>query len=357
MASAFYNDFLHTHSAARIAKMRPSAQLAVFGKHPAWNDHMEDIGLETQTLLETKRLLYIQGIGFQLDKNAWASLPAASALESYNHWFLWHRLGECLIGRFLPTRDGKGRDKYPLILAAHILGTPLAPAINAAIAPLKHLEKEIQAATTRTAVGDAVRDAHRALAVQIENAVDVPHLLPDDATPATDATGWARILHSATTELAAFAPGRSTTPNPPGRHLRLPMFPATAHPKDALLYWAAFWFAQLNRNIPVLLVHAVGTDFVDLLVGEPASPLFYCVRANREVLPVHSDIPYKTTAAANAYAASLAALPYHLPVESFFPPHPPVGDLHAILGTRDGLHQALINRGFFGGLKKIFGMK
>ena len=37
--------------------------LAAFGKHPGWDDHVEDLGLETQSLNLAKTVLYVDGIG------------------------------------------------------------------------------------------------------------------------------------------------------------------------------------------------------------------------------------------------------------------------------------------------------
>jgi len=36
--------------------------LAAFGKHPGWDDHVEDLGLETESLNLAKTVLYIDGI-------------------------------------------------------------------------------------------------------------------------------------------------------------------------------------------------------------------------------------------------------------------------------------------------------
>ena len=32
-------------------------QIAVFGKHPAWDDFMDDLGLDTPRLIEARRML------------------------------------------------------------------------------------------------------------------------------------------------------------------------------------------------------------------------------------------------------------------------------------------------------------
>lgn len=36
--------------------------LAVFGKHPGWDDHIDDLGIETKRLAEVKRVMYFECI-------------------------------------------------------------------------------------------------------------------------------------------------------------------------------------------------------------------------------------------------------------------------------------------------------
>jgi len=45
--------------------------VAAFGKHPAWDDHIDDIGLDMDTLIAAKRILYVQGIGGNIDSGSW----------------------------------------------------------------------------------------------------------------------------------------------------------------------------------------------------------------------------------------------------------------------------------------------
>ena len=48
--------------------------LAGFGKHPAWDDHIDDIGLETESLVIAKRVIYSEGIASQISSGAWNQL-------------------------------------------------------------------------------------------------------------------------------------------------------------------------------------------------------------------------------------------------------------------------------------------
>ena len=59
----------------------PGVYLGAFGKHPGWDDHVDDMGLETPLLLWAKRLLYTDGIAGNIDKGEWDRLPPADRLE------------------------------------------------------------------------------------------------------------------------------------------------------------------------------------------------------------------------------------------------------------------------------------
>ena len=97
--SEFYKQFLlEDLRGVTPAAARPFF-LAAFGKHPGWDDHVEDLGLETGSLIFAKTLLYVQGIGGQIDSGAWEKLDATQQLASFKHLFVWQRAGQFLIGR------------------------------------------------------------------------------------------------------------------------------------------------------------------------------------------------------------------------------------------------------------------
>ena len=48
--------------------------VAAFGKHPGWDDHIEEIGLDSDLLVKAKRLLYTEGIAGNIDSGAWEKL-------------------------------------------------------------------------------------------------------------------------------------------------------------------------------------------------------------------------------------------------------------------------------------------
>lgn len=93
--------------------------LALFGKHPAWDDHMDDLGLATDSLRMCKRLLYIEGIAANAARQLSLSEEQAAGLFPYRHFLLWSRAREMILLRLVESEDGRGRGYFPLVAAAH----------------------------------------------------------------------------------------------------------------------------------------------------------------------------------------------------------------------------------------------
>ena len=62
--------------------LAPAINLAAFGKHPGWDDHIPGIGLETEQLARLKQSFYVAGIGRQIDSGAWEKLDAVNGLKA-----------------------------------------------------------------------------------------------------------------------------------------------------------------------------------------------------------------------------------------------------------------------------------
>ncbi|HET9379087.1 MAG TPA: hypothetical protein VFO40_29210, partial [Chthoniobacterales bacterium] len=95
-------------------------QLAGFGKHPAWDDHIDDFGLTTETLVIAKRILYSEGIAGQLASGAWNRLEETGRAVEFDHRFIWRREAQSVIGGIWASTDGKGRAHFPMIVCMQI---------------------------------------------------------------------------------------------------------------------------------------------------------------------------------------------------------------------------------------------
>ncbi|MDF9832730.1 hypothetical protein M2103_000944 [Ereboglobus sp. PH5-5] len=383
----FFKDFLHQELVEHGRNAPPTVHLAAFGKHPAWNDHMEDINLNTLTLLEAKRYIYLQGISGNIDSGAWnppaapvgasQATPSDSALQpfspsalsspalSFNHWLLWHRPGEILLGRLLASTDGKGRTRYPFVVLAHIINLPLASALETCAPLIDEAARQAREATTPDAVRQIIVQTRSRLAAAVEATADSPSPIPPGLRPAIDPSGWTRLYHVIENQLHQYGPG-ARPEHPSCRHLRLPSASGTARVPRAdgvvpdaapqnLLWWAAYWLTQLDTQIPLLLIAPETAAWLDLIVGEPASQHFRCLLVDSGALPTVTDTPYSVPSHIEQVTNELLlnADESALPARSLFHLKPPTRDTAlAIICTRDGLAKATRPPGL---LKKLFG--
>src|SRR5437762_8812249 len=139
--SDFFKKFL-LEDPRRLSPTGRFAGLAAFGKHPGWDDHVEDLGLETESLNFAKLVLYVNGIGGQIDSGAWEKLDQVQQLPGFDHLFVWQRSGQVLLGRMWSSSDGKGRKRYPMVVCLHFMGIPLQWALKHALPVLAELEQE-----------------------------------------------------------------------------------------------------------------------------------------------------------------------------------------------------------------------
>src|SRR5260221_2295195 len=145
--SDFFKKFL-LEDPRRFGTSAQYAGLAGFGKHPGWDDHVEDLGLETESLNFAKTLLYVNGIGGQIDSGAWEKLDAGQQLAAVKHLFVRQRSGQILVGRLWSSSDGKCRKRYSMVVCFHFIGVTLGWALKQALPALAELEQECLKATS-----------------------------------------------------------------------------------------------------------------------------------------------------------------------------------------------------------------
>lgn len=300
--SDFYKKFLLDDLRRSRSDAPPSVYLGAFGKHPGWDDHIEDLGLETESLIFAKTLLYVQGIGGQIDSGAWEKLDASQQLSGFKHMFLWSRGSQCLIGRLWSSSDGKGRTRYPMVVCAHVAGLPLLSALNLALPHLEQIEQSClltqSAAEVRNILGRSRAELQNGGATWARTALSPvtpqelaafvagPQFGPNDE-------GWLRILYQMQNQCGAFARGRFSTRGDLGvlrpQHFRLPV---GAAPARALLLWSRFFLSQIDPAVPLLLIAPLEEPWVDATLGEPTPHEIFCLRAGSKALPLSTEVPY-----------------------------------------------------------------
>jgi len=284
----------------------PAIFVGVFGKHPGWDDHIDDLGLETDRLVRVRQKLYTEGVAGNIDAGAWEKLENDQRLPGFGHEMVWRSREGVVVGRLWASRDGKGRTKYPMAVVAHVQGVS-AWWVDSVVMPRL---AEVERACAAT---DAAVDVRR---IVDEARVDLRTALPAKsqpfggvATPAElgavadrpelgpERVGLCRALYEIERELGAFRPASGETRRPASRemrvgaqHLRVPACADTT--VGAAGVWAGILNSQIDAEADVIVLRPHAKPWVDLIVGEPAAPQVFCVRVSENGLALVTSVPY-----------------------------------------------------------------
>lgn len=281
----------------------PTINLAAFGKHPGWDDHIDELGFDSERLVECRRLLYAEGISGVIDSGEWEKLEGEKRLPGFGHAFAWKFEDGLLIGRMWASRDGKGRTKYPMVVVADCQGVPTRWALKEVLSVLEGLEARCTQATKAEEVR-AILDAARARLR--ESVTGVHGSIEDLRAESGDAVrrlverqewgdvGLFRVLYEMERELGQFreAESRSKTrvQAMPAQALRAPAFEADA--AETLLAWLGVIEREIETFVRVLVVRPHGRPWADVIVGHPGPPELKCLLATSEAVPLASEVPY-----------------------------------------------------------------
>lgn len=288
-------------------------EVTVFGKHSGWNDHIPELRAEDARLVEFKRALY-DGITGNVDNGQWDKLQKGGQLQPWGHWLLMTGGGavggggDAVAARAWYSRDGKGRDRYPMVAAVRCGNLPLASITRDVFATLQSLQKQCESVSSADEVGAALNATETQLrALAAASAIGAPPEIPPEAA-GRDATaylaarpelgpnhaGLLRVLYHLEREFApAPKPPVGKAPEVRPASLRVPT--CADSPARAAEVWSRFLTARLNGPAapPQLLVvvpdHA---RWVDAIVGPPGVSQLFHLRAPLEAFPFTSEIPY-----------------------------------------------------------------
>ena len=276
--------------------------VAAFGKHPGWDDHMEDIGLETPALVAVKRILYVEGIGKNIDNGKWAELEARQSAIEFGHTFVWCRDGDMLAGRLWPSRDGRGRTNYPMVVCAHSRQVPLRWVYDGVLPPLASLEAKCRNSSTADEVRAGLWACRGALQT-LRDAVAGPEREPrEEADPiaqllqhpglSLDREGLIRILYHIDREMSVgFASRTGRDGSEHAAHARVPAAGGLA--TEAAILWTRLLLREYGPHTSVLVILPQQRAWLDIIIGEPSPAQLVCLRASREALPLTNTVPYK----------------------------------------------------------------
>lgn len=312
--SEFLRHFLRDDPRAIAAGQSQGIQLGVYGKHPGWNDHIEedprtpDLGLRTPSLVSAKQILYVNGIGSQIDRAAWDQLEASQRLETFDHWLLWYVGDQIQLIRLWSSTDGKGRARYPMVVAAHLVGVPIGWALSVAIPRIEALRKECQETREATVVATAVSRARQDLAGRLTESVAVTDAsgaflrLVEAPQFSPDSEGLFRVLYQIETGATPYKPGRFSKRDGVPRPFEIRLPRVGTSPAEEFLGWSRLFRTLLDAEAPVLLMAPASAGWLDAIVGEPGPEQWFCLRANTSKVPAATDIPYNLSAEFRARA-------------------------------------------------------
>jgi hypothetical protein len=301
-AMQFLANFLNEDWSDRPAG--PRIYLGAFGKHPGWNDHF-DLGLETESLVAAKQILYEQGIRTEIETQTWEKLPESDRLSEFDHWFLWRRPRECLIGYCWSSRDGKGRSHYPLVLCAHLVDLPLSWAWKTVVPMLENAVSTIRAASTAGRVISTVAETLDELrSKHPETAVREAAGFVGTAGISTLARGIRNdnfllypVYNDIVERFSPFAPGvcnyKSVSQSPRAQSLRLPAINGST--ADTINAWMAFLLSELDPGVPLLAIMPAVGEWADFIMGQPTSGDLFRIRAGRRHIALVTDQSRKPT--------------------------------------------------------------
>ncbi|MCZ6836335.1 MAG: hypothetical protein O7G85_11220 [Planctomycetota bacterium] len=286
-------------------RARPNIRLAAFGKHPGWLDHMEEIGLETDRLIQLRRMLYSEGINRNIDSGAWRDLTPEQSVAEFKHAFVWKVGPDTIVGRLWSSTDGRGRSLYPMVLAAQCENLSFAQSVFVVMPRLVLLEKQIKSTPeakdvkrllssaqhdfTHSIPADGSTDSTSTIATALARLAECEQLGPDHE-------GLMRILYQVETDMADMqrtkkVESRTSTMQMVRAHqIRVPR--CTERITDSVLLWNDFLNEELAPSIPMLMLIPLDHDWIDLVLGDPTSSHIYALKVSTGKNPLASDIPY-----------------------------------------------------------------
>ena len=291
---------------AKVLGAPPGVHLGAFGKHPGWDDHAEPIGLDSETLVAAREILYVRGIGGVIDTALWDKKPE-DVLPKIAHLFCWTSETDTLVGRMWSSTDGKGRSKYPMVAVAHF-GLPFSYTLAARAARVltgveTRCRQVVSAPEVRAVFATGLEELRAALAqppdsLGAEPDRDICSRLAREMWLDEGET-FPRVLYTLQEKSRSLAHAPKTS----GK-ISLKMLEGDAHaeqtrlPMDATdsIDGIAFWqkvtagFAPVKK--PVLYLHPVDCHWVDVIMGTPTARQLYAIRANEAALPLASAVPY-----------------------------------------------------------------
>ena len=306
--NSFYKNFL-IDSPLGTSATNHSVVFA-FGKHPGWDDHIQDVGIANDSIALAKRILYVNGIGGIIDSGDWERVGPEKITFDFDHTFVWLRRDELLIGLLWPSTDGKGRSKYPMIIGCHLKKVSIDFAFREVLPHLTMLETKCRSFSQQSEILSAVQETQSSLCRLLDEkgknsdknqtitnaSVHRRSLLPEIDEIGQAEEGWTRIFYQIKNQLENysyqnFKPKRFTDKAIiRAGVLRLPLVDQSF--EKSVEPWLRFLQTQISVDVPLLFFASRQTAWCDIVVGEPSKRELINLKSSLEIFPYPYQIPY-----------------------------------------------------------------
>ena len=301
----------------------PHLRAAVFGKHPGWNDHMDELGLVTPRLVEFRRTFYAEGVGSLIDQGTWEALGETERLERFDHAFARRTGGAWLVGRFWSSTDGRGRSKYPMIVVVDCGPYGLETALKLAMPATQRAKEAFCASKDAAGVIEGFARLQAELTAEAEgvepgegpglsHAQALRRLFNHPGITGIEEDAVLRALYGAERELGAVlgvigasssSVGTGLTMAEADGQVRLPR--AEPESSMAIRLWGGLLSPALRSRVVLTVYAPEGAGWVDAVTGTKAESLA-CLRSTPERVPLASEIPYTIDEAFRERVSSVA---------------------------------------------------
>jgi hypothetical protein len=293
-------------SAANDLARLPAVSVTMFGKHPAWGDHIDSLGDESPVLNFVRDLLYGEGLNRQIETGAWEKLSEERRLPGFDHFFVWCLGGRMVMGLLWSSSDSHGRTQYPLVLVAETHRRHESEFVRKVQEALVQAKRRCVEATEQAGVTRAVAELRASLQrfSPRQPAESIGLRIAPNFQTATD--DLPRVLHEMRGSCGHLSSSRwSAATSPDGASMiRVKLSGADS---SSLLDWIGLVSSQLHPAVPLLGFAERTEGIADILMGTPTAQNFFCLRASPKMLPYTTDIPFEIPTGLRDYAGALAA--------------------------------------------------
>jgi len=238
--------------------------VAAMGKHVGWNDHIDDFGITTESLALVKQMLYLSAISENIDSGAWEK-KNPGIFEKFNSLFIWRKGKNFIVGKIWASKDGKGRDKYPMIVCIECNNINISYLSSYFIPVLDIIEAKCKSYTTAQEVVAFLSNVNKELASKdfsLPNKKQVKY----DFAESEILTIFESALRTSCEEDENSVSFRIEADN-------------------STVLELSETFSLLFKNDPVLLVKRMDEKIVDVIVGAPNKRNIFALKANTKIIP------------------------------------------------------------------------